>query len=205
MHIAISGNIGAGKTTLATKLAEHFGWEVCYESVEDNPYLEDFYADMKRWSFHLQIYFLNSRFQQVLQAKQNPRTTIQDRSIYEDAYIFARTLRENHQMTERDFQNYWQIFHSLVQLVPPPDLLIYLQADLPKLKKYIQKRGRSYEKDLSDDYLLHLNNQYEKWIHEYEAGPLLVVNVNEKDFLNNSQDWQQLLSSIQAHIPMPLS
>lgn len=200
MHIAIAGNIGAGKTTLAGRLAEHFNWLVSYESVDDNPYLEDFYGDMQRWAFHLQIYFLNHRFNQVLKARNSSQTVIQDRSIYEDAYIFARTLKEQGQMSERDYENYLKLFQSILSLVKPPDLLIYLRADLPKLKKHIHLRGREYEANIADEYLENLNNCYESWIAEYKEGKLLVMDINHKDFRENPEDWQSLLNAIKEQI-----
>lgn len=200
MHIAIAGNIGVGKTTLAQKLAAHYQGEVLYESVQDNPYLKDFYEDMDRWAFHLQIYFLNSRYIQGLYAQNQSSFIIQDRSIYEDANIFAKTLYEDGHLCERDYQNYLNIFQSLCKSLEAPDLLIYLKANLPKLKKYIQKRGRSYEQDIPDEYLLKLNNQYENWIKEYKAGPLLILDVNDKDFLYQPQDWQDLISTLDPYL-----
>ena len=157
MHIAIVGNIGAGKTTLAQKLSQHFNWELYLEAVDNNPYLKDFYEDMPRWAFHLQIYFLNSRFQQVKQINQSTRPIIQDRTIYEDAYIFARNLHQSGLMSQRDYDNYYGIFQSIISMVQPPDLMIYLKADLPKLIEQIEKRGRDYESTMRLDYLRHLN------------------------------------------------
>ncbi|MEO1654991.1 MAG: deoxynucleoside kinase, partial [Bacteroidota bacterium] len=204
MHIAIAGNIGVGKTTLARKLAEHYQGEVLYESVQDNPYLKDFYEDMDRWAFHLQIYFLNSRYQQGQYAQNQSQTIIQDRSIYEDAHIFAKTLYEDGHLCQRDYQNYLNIFHSLCRSLEAPDLLVYLRADLPKLKKHIQLRGRSYEQDIPDEYLIKLNNQYEKWINEYEVGPLLILDVNDKDFLYQTQDWKELITTLDPYLSVRL-
>jgi deoxyadenosine/deoxycytidine kinase len=205
MHIAIAGNIGAGKTTLASRLAQHYDWEPCFESVEDNPYLADFYADMPRWAFHLQVYFLNSRFNQVLKVQQNPHPTIQDRTIYEDAFVFAQNLRESDIMSERDYQNYLQVFSSMTKYISPPDLLIYLRADLEVLKKRIHTRGRSFEADIPDDYLLNLNKHYENWINQYEEGNLLIININEKDLLENPADWQHLLAHIDTYFKVKLN
>ncbi len=185
MHIAIVGNIGAGKTTLAQKLSHHFKWDLLLEAVEDNPYLKDFYEDMPRWAFHLQIYFLNSRFQQVKQINQSNSTIIQDRTIYEDAYIFAHNLHQSGLMTQRDYDNYIGIFQSIISMVKPPDLMIYLKADLPKLIERIEKRGRDYESNIRLDYLRHLNEHYENWIKSYDSGKLLVIDVNKLDFVSN--------------------
>ncbi len=200
MHIAIAGNIGAGKTTLAQTLAEYYQWDVSYESVEDNPYLEDFYADMPRWAFHLQVYFLNNRFNQTISIQQQERPIIQDRTIYEDAYIFARTLEAQGYMTKRDHKNYLQIFESMVSFVQPPDLLIYLRADLPKLKERITQRGRGFESKIEDEYLLHLNQCYEEWITGYQEGKLLVVEINQKDLLNHPEDWKQFIQKIEQKL-----
>lgn len=200
MHIAIAGNIGAGKTTLAQKLAQHYQWDVSYESVEDNPYLEDFYADMPRWAFHLQVYFLNNRFNQTIAIRQNPRPIIQDRTIYEDAYIFARTLEAQGHMTKRDYHNYFQIFESLVRFVKAPDLMIYLRADLPKLKERIKQRGRDFEANIEDDYLQNLNQCYEDWIQKYDAGKLIIVEINQKDLLHQPKDWQELTQKIEENL-----
>ncbi|MCU0445840.1 MAG: deoxynucleoside kinase [Microscillaceae bacterium] len=200
MHVAIAGNIGAGKTTLARRLAEHYGWEACFESVDDNPYLADFYADMPRWAFHLQVYFLNSRFNQVLRVQKNPHHTIQDRTIYEDAFVFAQNLQESGIMSARDYSNYRQVFDNMTKYISAPDLLIYLRADLPVLRKRIQLRGRSYEVSIPDEYLLNLNTHYENWIEGYQEGNLLIININERDLLENSSDWQHLLDGIESYL-----
>jgi deoxyadenosine/deoxycytidine kinase len=200
MHVAIAGNIGAGKTTLARRLAEHYGWEACFESVDDNPYLADFYADMPRWAFHLQVYFLNSRFNQVLKVQKNPHPTIQDRTIYEDAFVFAQNLQESGIMSQRDYSNYRQVFDNMTKYISAPDLLIYLRADLPVLRQRIQLRGRSYEVSIPDEYLLNLNAHYENWIENYAEGNLLIININERDLLENTSDWQHLLEGIENHL-----
>ena len=204
MHIAIAGNIGVGKTTLANKLAQEYDWEVCYESVQDNPYLADFYGDMPRWAFHLQIYFLNNRYLQVKYAQDNPKTVIQDRTIYEDAFIFAKTLAEDGTLSPRDYDNYLNIYKSFTHSITPPDLLIYLRADLPKLKKHIKLRGRDYEQDISETYLENLNRHYEDWISEYKEGTLLIKDVRDKDFIHNTQDWESLKNEIQEIISVKL-
>lgn len=196
MHIAIAGNIGAGKTTLATKLAEHYNWIPCFESVEDNPYLEDFYKDMPKWAFQLQVYFLNHRFNQVVQVQQNPLPTIQDRTIYEDAHIFAKGLYSSGVMHSRDFENYWGIYQSLLRFVAPPDVLIYLKGDIDKLMEQIAKRGRSYEQSLKD-YVSDLNLYYEDWISKYTESPLIVFDITKADFLRNENDWQGLINQIE--------
>ena len=167
-HIAISGNIGSGKTALTEKLAKHYGWIPLYESVDKNPYLRDFYYDMARWAFHLQIYFLNTRFQQVHAIQENDRPTVQDRTIYEDAAIFAANLHASGYMNDRDYESYLGIYNSMMRFVPPPDLLIYLKADIPKLVANIQKRGRDFENAMSLEYLKNLSEHYEKWIDAYD-------------------------------------
>jgi deoxyadenosine/deoxycytidine kinase len=196
MHLAITGNIGAGKTTLATLLANHFGWEVFYEAVEDNPYLKDFYEDMPRWAFHTQVFFLNSRFKQVHQINQRAYSVIQDRTIYEDAYIFATNLYTSGVMPRRDFENYMALFQSMSSLVRPPDLMIYLKADLPKLTHQIRLRNRDYERNLSEDYLGSLNEHYENWTRQYDLGKLLVVDSNQLDFLHNPADLEALIAEV---------
>jgi deoxyadenosine/deoxycytidine kinase len=195
-HIAISGNIGSGKTTLAEKLSKHYGWTPLYESVEHNPYLKDFYQDMTRWAFHLQIYFLNSRFRQINEIRANSKTTIQDRTIYEDAYIFAKNLHKSGHISDRDYQSYLDIFNSMIEFVKPPDLLIYLKADIPKLVRQIQKRGREFENAMRLDYLKNLNEHYEDWIEGYTNGKLLVIDVNELDFVKHVDDFAFVVSKV---------
>ncbi|HMP98419.1 MAG TPA: deoxynucleoside kinase [Cyclobacteriaceae bacterium] len=199
-HIAIAGNIGAGKTTLAEKLAKHFGWQALYESVDNNPYLKDFYDDMPRWAFHLQIYFLNSRFNQVQQIRNSERTIVQDRTIYEDAYIFAANLHRSGHITERDYQSYLSIFNSMSSMVQAPDLLIYLKADIPKLVRQIAKRGRDFEYKIQLDYLRNLNEHYEKWIGGYKNGRLLIIDVNDMDFVENTEDFAHIVNKIDLEL-----
>lgn len=199
-HIAICGNIGSGKTTLTNKLAKHYGWHALYESVDENPYLRDFYGDMTRWAFHVQIFFLNSRFRQVTEIRENNKTTIQDRTIYEDAYIFASYLHASGHMHETDYRSYLDIFHSMIKFVPPPDLLIYLRADIPKLVRQIQKRGRDYEYAMRLDYLKNLNEYYEKWIGNYKLGRLLVIDVNELDFVKHIDDFADIINKVDFEI-----
>ena len=199
-HIAIAGNIGAGKTTLTTQLGKHFGWDVHYESTEDNPYLSDFYMDMHRWSFNLQIYFLNSRYQQVLEILSGDKTVIQDRTIYEDSYIFAPNLHDMGLMTTRDFENYFSLFDTMSSQIQPPDLLIYLRASIPTLVSHIEKRGRDYEGSISIDYLKRLNERYETWIEGYDQGNLLIINVDEVDFINNKEDLGMVVNLVQGEL-----
>jgi len=200
MHVAIAGNIGSGKTTLAKNLGKHYNWDVQLESVEDNPYLADFYEDMNRWSFHLQVYFLNSRFKQVAKIRASNSGTIQDRTIYEDAYIFAANLRKSAFITERDYQNYLELFKSMIDHVTPPDLLIYLKADIPKLVGNIQKRGRDYEELIRIEYLKNLNEHYEEWIGNYNLGKLLVIDVNNLDFVKNIEDYAYILEKVDFEV-----
>jgi len=199
-HVAIAGNIGSGKTTLTTLLAKQYGWKPCYEDVADNPYLDDFYKDMKRWSFNVQIYFLNSRFQQVLDIRKSGETVVQDRTIYEDAFIFAPNLHEMGLMEKRDFDNYISLFSLMGSLVQPPDLLIYLRASVAKLVSQIQKRGREYETTIRIDYLTKLNERYENWIKSYTPGKLLIIDVDNIDFSENKQDLSYVLDKIEAAI-----
>jgi deoxyadenosine/deoxycytidine kinase len=199
-HIAISGNIGSGKTTLAEKLSKHYGWTPLYESVDKNPYLKDFYNDMTRWAFHLQIYFLNSRFRQVNEIRANENTTVQDRTIYEDAYIFAANLHKSGHISDRDYQSYLDIFNSMIEFVQAPDLLIYLRSDIPKLVRQIQKRGREYEYAMRLDYLKNLNEHYENWISNYKHGKLLIVNVNDLDFVERVEDFSFIVNRIDLEI-----
>ncbi len=190
MHIAVTGNIGAGKTTLASKLATHFGWEVLFEAVEGNPYLAPFYGDMPRWAFHLQMYFLKSRYEQVVQIQQSNKRIIQDRTIYEDAYIFAMNLYQSGVMSDNDYATYKGIFDLMMQTVKAPDLTIYLKADLPKLLSQIQKRGRDFEHNISAQYLSDLNTHYEQFINNYTQGKLLIIDVNHLDYVNNHTDFE---------------
>ncbi|MFM7154972.1 MAG: deoxynucleoside kinase [Bacteroidota bacterium] len=199
-HVAVAGNIGAGKTTLTEMLGRHFGWEVHYENTENNPYLSDFYMDMKRWSFNLQVFFLSSRYQQVLQILNGNKTVIQDRTIYEDAFIFAPNLADMGLMERRDFENYLTLFQSIVSQVRAPDLLIYLKASIPTLVEHIQTRGRDYEGSISIDYLKRLNDRYENWISGYREGKLLVINVDNLDFFNNKEHSGKVLEMVQAEL-----
>lgn len=200
MHVAIAGNIGSGKTTLTTQLSKQFKWEPQYEDVNDNPYLNDFYDDMQRWSFNLQVYFLNSRFNQVLKIKKNPKTIIQDRTIYEDAYIFAPNLHAMGLMTTRDFQNYQQLFELMNTFVTPPDLLIYLRGTVPALVKQIEKRGRVYENNIRIDYLRRLNERYEAWISTYDHGKLLIIDIDEINFAENKEHLGMIVQRVQAEL-----
>lgn len=200
MHIAVVGNIGAGKTTLTKILADHLQWEPQYEGVDDNPYLEDFYSDMKRWSFNLQIYFLNSRFRHIVELQKKNINIIQDRTIYEDAYIFAENLFDMGLMSERDFKNYSNIFESIVSYIKAPDLLIYLKASVPTLVDNIQLRGREYESGIRLDYLSKLNEKYEKWISSYDKGPLLILDKDRLDFANNPDDLSYVIERVDAEL-----
>jgi len=200
MHIAIVGNIGAGKTTLTELLAKNYGWEPLYEAVDNNPYLEDFYSDMKRWSFNLQIYFLNNRFQQIIEIQKGSRNIIQDRTIYEDAFIFAENLHDMGLMTSRDYENYRAIFDNITSFIKPPDLLIYLKASVPTLVNNIQRRGREYETGIRLDYLSKLNDKYQKWINGYKLGKLLILDKDNLDFTNNPEDLGSIIQLIEREI-----
>ncbi len=200
MHIAVAGNIGAGKTTLSELLAKHYKWIPHYEDVDENPYLNDFYNDMQRWSFNLQIYFLNSRFKQIIDIRKSGKTVIQDRTIYEDAEIFAPNLHSMGLMSTRDFNNYKTLFDLMVSLIQPPDLLIYLRASIPTLVNQIQKRGREYENSIRLDYLKQLNDRYETWIKGYKMGKLLVINVDDLNFAENPEDLSFVIDKIDAQI-----
>ncbi|WP_375579965.1 deoxynucleoside kinase [Marivirga tractuosa] len=199
-HIAIAGNIGAGKTTLANKLSHHYGWHTEFEAVEDNPYLVDFYNDMKQWAFHLQVYFLNSRLKQVKRIRESEHTVVQDRSIYEDCYVFAKNLHESGNMSDRDYKNYLELFDSMSPVITPPDLLIYLRADIPKLVGQIEKRGRNYEETIRIDYLKNLNKHYEAWVKQYDIGKLVIIDVNQLDYLNNVEDFALIVSKIDTEV-----
>lgn len=200
MHIAIAGNIGSGKTTLTGLLAKHFGWQPHYEDVETNPYLPAFYDDMQRWSFNLQIYFLNSRFRQVIDIRKSGKTVVQDRTIYEDAYIFAPNLHSMTLMTTRDFDNYLSLFELMSSFIQPPDLLIYLRASVPTLVSQIQKRGREYESSIRIDYLKSLNDRYESWIEKYNLGKLLIIEVDNLNFSEKPEDLAFVIERINAEI-----
>lgn len=200
MHIAVAGNIGAGKTTLTRQLARHYGWLPNYEDVDDNLYLDDFYEDMKRWSFNLQIYFLKSRLNQILKIRESGDDVIQDRTIFEDAYIFAPNLFDMGLMTKRDFSNYTELFEMMIKLIDPPDLLIYLRASVPKLVEQIQKRGRDFEKSIRLDYLKALNDRYESFISGYTMGKILVIDVDHINFAENAKDLRTVIDKIDANL-----
>ncbi|MDP3912834.1 MAG: deoxynucleoside kinase [Bacteroidota bacterium] len=200
MHIALAGNIGAGKTTLTELLSKHYKWVAHYEDVDENPYLNDFYEDMQRWSFNLQIYFLNSRFKQVVDIRNSSKTVIQDRTIYEDAEIFAPNLHAMGLMSTRDFNNYHSLFQMMTKFVQAPDLLIYLRATVPTLVHQIQKRGRDYENSIRIDYLKQLNERYEAWVNRYKAGKLLIIDVDRINFQNNPEDLSNVIDRIDAQI-----
>lgn len=200
MHVAIAGNIGAGKTTLTKLLAKHYGWKPHYESVDENPYLDDFYSEMERWSFNLQVFFLNNRFRQILELRKKESKIVQDRTIYEDAHIFAPNLHAMGLMTNRDFHNYSSLFNLMEELVSPPDLLIYLRANIATLVGQIHKRGREYENSISIDYLSRLNERYEAWSTTYKKGKLLIIDVDNLDFLDNPEDLGYIIDRIDAQI-----
>ncbi|OBX23889.1 MULTISPECIES: deoxynucleoside kinase [Bizionia] len=200
MHVAVAGNIGAGKTTLTKLLAKHYKWEPQLEDVVDNPYLDDFYNQMERWSFNLQVYFLNSRFRQVNQIRESGKDIIQDRTIYEDAHIFAPNLHAMGLMTNRDFENYRSLFDLMESFVQGPDLLIYLRSSIPNLVSQIHKRGRDYENTISIDYLSRLNERYEAWIQGYDKGNLLIIDVDNMDFVANPEDLGTIINKIEAQI-----
>ncbi|MDD3876708.1 MAG: deoxynucleoside kinase [Bacteroidales bacterium] len=200
MHIAIAGNIGSGKTTLTKLLSKHYKWDAHYEDVDTNPYLNNFYEDMRRWSFNLQVYFLNSRFRQIVEIRKSEKTVIQDRTIYEDAYIFAPNLHSMGLMSSRDFDNYSSLFELMSSFLMPPDLLIYLKASVPKLVSQIQKRGRDYENTIRIDYLTKLNERYEEWIDKYNSGNLLIIDVDTIDFTENKQDLGFIINKIDGEL-----
>ncbi len=200
MHISIAGNIGAGKTTLTQLLAKHYKWDQLQEAVDNNPYLFDFYKDMQRWSFNLQIFFLNSRFEQLLEIRRSGRNVIQDRTIYEDAYIFAPNLHAMGLMTTRDFENYFRLFQNMDSAITPPDLMIYLRASTENLVSQIAERGRDYETSISIDYLKRLNERYEAWISTYDKGKLLIVDVDDNRFHKSAEDLGIIINAIDAEV-----
>tara|TARA_B100001105_G_scaffold116512_1_gene93287 strand:- start:56 stop:682 length:627 start_codon:yes stop_codon:yes gene_type:complete len=200
MHIAIAGNIGAGKTTLTKSLGKHYKYDIELEDVVDNPYLDDFYNQMERWSFNLQIYFLNSRFRQLRDIISNGRSVVQDRTIYEDANIFAPNLHAMGLMTNRDYENYKSLFDLMEGTVQSPDLLIYLRSSIPNLVSQIHKRGREYENSISIEYLSRLNERYEAWIHKYDKGELLVIDIDDIDFVESKDDLQKIIDLIDQKI-----
>ena len=200
MHIAVSGNIGSGKTTLTRLLSNHYKWEPHFEDVDENPYLNDFYNDMQRWSFNLQVYFLTSRFSQVLKIRESGKDFIQDRTIFEDAYIFAPNLHSMGLMTTRDFENFFSMFNLISSFVEPPDLLIYLRASVPTLVRQIQSRGRDYEESIRIDYLKSLNERYESWISSYARGKLLIIDVDENNFESDKEDLGLIIHKIDTEL-----
>ena len=200
MHIAIAGNIGSGKTTLTSLLAKHYKWDAQFEDVDDNPYLNDFYKDMQRWSFNLQIYFLKSRFGQIQKIHSEKKDVIQDRTIYEDAYIFAPNLHSMGLMSTRDYENYLSLFNLMDSFIPSPNLLIYLRSSVSKLVEQIQKRGRDYENSIRIDYLTRLNERYEAWISNYKKGNLLIIDVETKNFEKNKEDLGDIITQIDSKI-----
>lgn len=200
MHIAIAGNIGAGKTTLTKLLAKNFKWKPQYEDIDQNPYLDDFYNDMEKWAFNLQIYFLGSRFRQIIEIRESGLDIIQDRTIHEDAYIFASNLHDMGLLMTRDYQNYLTVFNLMNSFVQAPDLLIYLRASIPTLVKQIHQRGREYESSISIEYLNRLNEKYEEWVKTYDEGKLLVIDVDDLDFVNNPEDLGFIYDKVDAEL-----
>ena len=200
MHIAIAGNIGSGKTTLTTLIAKHYKYTAHFEEVDNNPYLSDFYKDMQRWSFNLQVFFLRSRFRQLIEIKKKSKKIVQDRTIYEDAYIFAPNLHAMGLMTTRDFENYTDLFGVMDEFITPPDLLIYLRASVPSLVTNIQKRGRDYEEAIRLDYLTRLNERYEAWATTYTKGKLLIIDIDNNRFHENPEDLGTIISGIEAQL-----
>lgn len=200
MHIAVAGNIGSGKTTLTSLLAKHYKWDSHFEDADENPYLNDFYVDMQRWSFNLQIYFLNTRFEKILQIRKGKKTVIQDRTIYEDAYIFAPNLHAMGLMTSRDFTTYQSLFNLVNALLTPPDLLIYLRGSIPNLVNQIQKRGREYENSIRIDYLKRLNERYEAWISTYDRGKMLIIDIDSLNFADQPEHLGEVIDKINAEI-----
>ena len=199
-HVAISGNIGAGKSSLTQIMGEYFDWTAVYEQVDENPYLSDFYNDMRRWSFNLQVFFLSRRFDQLQKIEQMDGSVVQDRSIYEDAQIFARNLYEMGLMSGRDYQNYTELFSIMTSYLDPPSLLVYLRASVPTLVNHIQQRGREYESTIRIDYLERLQGHYEEWIEDYDRGPKLIIDIDELDFVNEQKDQRAVLNQIESRL-----
>ncbi len=199
-HVAIAGNIGAGKSSLTKVLSDYFKWKAFYERVDDNPYLADFYNEMRRWSFNLQVFFLSSRFKHQRQIEEAPHSVVQDRSIYEDAEIFARNLHEMSLMSERDFSNYNDLFSIMTSYLRPPNLLVYLRASVPTLVEHIQQRGREYENTIRIEYLQRLNELYEAWIDRYDLGPKMIIDVDELDFVNSVEDQREIIARIDSRL-----
>ncbi len=200
MHIAIAGNIGVGKTTLAGMLAKHYGWEANYEEVDNNPYLNDFYRDMKAWSFNVQISYLHSRLQKIMNIRNSGKDVVQDRTIYEDAYIFAPNLQAMNLMATRDFETYFSLFRQIEQLLQAPDLLIYIKASVPSLVRRIQTKGREYENTIRLDYLESLNRRYETWVKSYDLGKILTIDTDSINFLDNPEDFEKITNKIDAEL-----
>ncbi|MEI7490151.1 MAG: deoxynucleoside kinase [Bacteroidota bacterium] len=200
MHIAVAGNIGSGKTTLTGLLAKNLKWEAHYENVDTNPYLHSFYEDMQRWSFNLQVYFLNTRFRHIIEIRKSGRTVIQDRTIYEDAYIFAPNLHSMNLMSTRDFENYKALFELISSLIKPPDLVIYLRASVPTLVSQIQKRGREYESAIRIDYLKNLNEMYEDWMESYKLSKMLIIDVDNLKFSENTEQLGAVIDKVNAEL-----
>lgn len=199
-YVAVAGNIGAGKSSLTKVLSDYFKWQPFYERVDDNPYLADFYNDMRRWSFNLQVFFLSSRFKHQRQIEDAPHSVVQDRSIYEDAEIFARNLYEMSLMSERDYRNYTELFSIMTSYLRPPHLLVYLRASVPTLVGHIQQRGRAFENTIRIEYLQRLSQLYEDWIDRYDFGPKLIVDVDELDFVNSDEDQREIIARIDSRL-----
>lgn len=200
MHIAIAGNIGSGKTTLTQLLAKHYNWIPQYEDVDDNPYLTSFYEDMQRWSFNLQVFFLNTRFRHIIDIRKQKKSVVQDRTIYEDAYIFAPNLHEMGLMSSRDYSNYLSLFEMIDSFIQAPDLLIYLKGDIPTLVSHIQQRGRPYEDLIRLDYLKNLNERYDRWAESYSKGKMLTIDVNKIKFTENDDDLGYVIEQVDAEL-----
>lgn len=199
-HIAVAGNIGAGKTTLTEMLAKHYNWSPHFEEIDYNPYINDFYEDMQRWSFNLQIFFLNSRLRQILDIQKGKETVIQDRTIYEDADIFAPNLYDMGLMSSRDFQNYHNFYTTLKELIKAPDLIIYLKGTVPALVERIQKRGREYEENIRLDYLKKLNELYNRWAKNYKEGKMLIIDIDKINFVENDEDFGEIINKVESSL-----